>query len=89
MIRPLNYDGISQILPRGISINLEFPLKATADARANNNSVAEKVFQLYSIQCIKSAEISLKCTVSRLYCQIAFQPFKCSECIAMEKITEA
>lgn len=46
-------------------------------------------FQLYSIQCIKSAKISLKWTVSHLYCQLAFQPFKCSECITMEKITEA
>lgn len=56
---------------------------------ANNNSVAETAFQLYRIQCIKSAKISLKWTVSHLYCQLAFQPFKCSECITMEKITEA
>lgn len=76
-------------MPQGISINLQFPLKATADARANNNSVAEKAFQLYRIQCIKSAEMSLKWTVSRLYCHLAFQPFKYSVCITVEKITEA
>lgn len=82
-------------MPQGISINLHSPLKATAeikkstDSRSNNNSVVEKVFRICSIQCIKSAKISLKWTVSHLYCQLAFQPLMCSECIAMEKITEA
>lgn len=94
-IRTLNYEGINRILPQGISINLHFPLKATAeikkstDSRTNNNSVVKNAFPMCSIQCIKSAKISLKWTVSHLYCQLAFQPLKFSECIAVEKITEA
>lgn len=82
-------------MPQSISINLHFPLKATTeikkstDSRTNNNSVAKKAFPMYSIQCIKSTKISLKWTVSHLYCQLAFQPLKCSACIAMDKITQA